>query len=57
MGQMYLSARQAFSETDFTAGLKKFDVPTLILQGDEDQIVPNANSAEVSDRVIMHFPP
>ena len=31
---------KAFSETDFTEDLKKFDVPTLILHGDDDQIVP-----------------
>jgi non-heme chloroperoxidase len=31
---------KAFSETDLTEDLKKFDVPTLILQGDDDQIVP-----------------
>ena len=31
---------KAFSETDFTEDLKKFDVPTLIMQGDDDQIVP-----------------
>lgn len=33
---------KAFSETDFTEDLKKFDVPTLILHGDDDQIVPPA---------------
>ena len=33
---------KAFSETDFTEDLKKFDVPTLILHGDDDQIVPIA---------------
>jgi non-heme chloroperoxidase len=31
---------KAFSETDFTEDLKKFDVPTLVLHGDDDQIVP-----------------
>jgi pimeloyl-ACP methyl ester carboxylesterase len=31
---------KAFSETDFTEDLKKFDVPTLIIHGDDDQIVP-----------------
>jgi non-heme chloroperoxidase len=35
-----LDCIQAFSETDFTEDLKKFDVPTLILHGDDDQIVP-----------------
>ena len=33
---------KAFSETDFTEDLKKFDVPTLVLHGDDDQIVPIA---------------
>ena len=36
---------KAFSETDLTQDLKKFDVPTLILHGDDDQIVPIADSA------------
>ena len=36
---------KAFSETDFTEDLKKFDVPTLIMHGDDDQIVPIADSA------------
>jgi len=39
---------QAFSETDFTEDLKKMDVPTLILHGDADQIVPIADSALLS---------
>ena len=36
---------KAFSETDFYEDLKKFDIPTLILHGDDDQIVPIDNSA------------
>ena len=36
---------KAFSETDFTGDLKKFDVPTLIVHGDDDQIVPIGSSA------------
>ena len=36
---------KAFSETDFTEDLKKFDVPTLIVHGDDDQIVPIGASA------------
>ena len=36
---------KAFSETDFTEDLKKFDVPTLVLHGEDDQIVPVKNSA------------
>src|SRR5712692_7689166 len=39
---------KAFSETDFTEDLKKFDVPTLILHGDDDQIVPIGASALLS---------
>jgi non-heme chloroperoxidase len=43
---------KAFSETDFTEDLKKFDVPTLIIHGDDDQIVPIGASALVSSRII-----
>src|SRR5262245_37737139 len=43
---------KAFSETDFTEDLKKFDVPTLILHGDDDQIVPIADSALLSSKII-----
>lgn len=43
---------KAFSETDFTADLKKFDVPTLILHGDDDQIVPISDSALLSAKII-----
>src|SRR5207302_8969702 len=39
---------KAFSETDFTEDLKKFDVPTLIMHGDDDQIVPIGASARLS---------
>ena len=39
---------KAFSETDLTEDLKKFDVPTLILHGDDDQIVPIGASAMLS---------
>jgi non-heme chloroperoxidase len=47
-----LDCIKAFSETDFTADLKKFDVPTLILHGDDDQIVPIANSAKLSAKLV-----
>ena len=40
-----LDCIKAFSETDFTEDLKKFDVPTLIMHGDDDQIVPIGASA------------
>jgi non-heme chloroperoxidase len=43
---------KAFSETDHTEDLKKFDVPTLVLHGDDDQIVPIGCSALVSSKLI-----
>ncbi len=43
---------KAFSETDFTEDLKKFDIPTLILHGDDDQIVPINDSALLSAKLI-----
>lgn len=43
---------QAFSETDFTEDLKKFDVPTLIIHGDDDQIVPIDASARRSVMLV-----
>ena len=43
---------KAFSETDFTEDLKKFDIPTLILHGDDDQVVPIAISAHESAKLI-----
>ncbi len=45
---------KAFSETDLTEDLKKFDVPTLILHGDDDQIVPIADSAVLSAKIIRN---
>src|SRR5436305_200951 len=45
---------KAFSETDFTDDLKKFDVPTLILHGDDDQIVPISASAILSAKLIKN---
>jgi non-heme chloroperoxidase len=43
---------KAFSETDFTEDLKKFDVPTLVLHGEDDQIVPVKDLAHKSARLI-----
>jgi non-heme chloroperoxidase len=43
---------KAFSETDFTEDLKKIDVPTLILHGDDDQIVPIGASALLSSKLV-----
>ena len=47
-----LDSIKAFSETDFTEDLKKFDVPTLILHGDDDQIVPIGASALLSSKLV-----
>src|ERR1700677_1683367 len=44
---------KAFSETDLTEDLKKFDVPTLILHGDDDQIVPIANAGALQAKLIQ----
>ena len=43
---------KAFSETDFTEDLKKFDIPTLIIHGDDDQIVPVKDAARKSEKLI-----
>lgn len=43
---------KAFSETDFTEDLKKIDVPTLIVHGDDDQIVPIGDSAMLSVKLV-----
>ena len=45
---------KAFSETDFTEDLKKFDVPTLIIHGDDDQIVPIGASAHASAKLVKN---
>ncbi len=45
---------KAFSETDFTEDLKKFDVPTLILHGDDDQIVPIDASGRASAKLVRN---
>jgi non-heme chloroperoxidase len=43
---------KAFSETDLTEDLKRFDIPTLVLHGDDDQIVPIADSALLSSKIV-----
>jgi non-heme chloroperoxidase len=43
---------KAFSETDQTEDLKQFDIPTLIIHGDDDQIVPIADSALLSSKIV-----
>lgn len=45
---------KAFSETDFTDDLRKFDVPTLIIHGDDDQIVPIGASAMLSSKLVKN---
>jgi non-heme chloroperoxidase len=45
---------KAFSETDFTEDLKRIDVPTLVMHGDDDQIVPIADSAPLSAKLLKH---
>jgi len=45
---------KAFSETDFTKDLKKFDVPTMIIHGDDDQIVPIVSSALNSSKLVKN---
>ena len=45
---------KAFSETDFTEDLKSIDVPVLILHGEDDQIVPIADSALLTAKLVKH---
>jgi len=45
---------KAFSETDFTSDLKKIDVPTLIVHGDDDQVVPFADSAPLAAKLVKN---
>jgi len=45
---------KAFSETDQTEDLKAIDVPTLVLHGDDDQVVPIADSAELTIKLLKH---
>jgi non-heme chloroperoxidase len=45
---------KAFSETDLTEDLKKFDVPTLIMHGDDDQIVPIGASAMLASELVKN---
>ena len=49
-----LDCIKAFSETDFTEDLKKFGVPTLIIHGDDDQIVPIGASAQASSKLVKN---
>jgi non-heme chloroperoxidase len=45
---------KAFSETDFTEDLKKIDVPTLVMHGEDDQIVPYADAGPLSAKLLKH---
>jgi len=45
---------KAFSETDFTDDLKKITVPVLVMHGDDDQIVPYADSAPLSAKLLKN---
>ena len=45
---------KAFSETDFTEDLKKIDVPTLIMPGDDDQIVPIGAAGLMSAKIVKN---
>jgi non-heme chloroperoxidase len=45
---------KAFSETDFTEDLKKFDVPTLVMHGDDDQIVPIAAAGLMTAKIVKN---
>ena len=44
----------AFAQTDFTADLKKITVPVLVMHGDDDQIVPYADSAPLSAKLLRN---
>jgi len=52
--QNTLDCIKAFSETDFTEDLKAFDVPTLVIHGDDDQIVPIAAAGLASAKIVKH---
>lgn len=52
--QAHCEGIKAFSETDFTDDLRAIDVPTLIMHGDDDQIVPIANSAEMAITLVKN---
>jgi non-heme chloroperoxidase len=45
---------KAFSETDFTEDLSNIDVPTLVMQGDDDQIVPYADAAPLAAKLLKN---
>jgi non-heme chloroperoxidase len=53
-GQGAYDCVKAFSETDLTEDLGKFDIPTLIAHGDDDQIVPIVAAAEKSSKLVRN---
>ena len=52
--QAHYDGIKAFSETDFTEDLKKMDVPTLVMHGDDDQVVPIGISSEMTAKIIRN---
>ena len=53
-GERHYDGVVAFSQTDFTEDLKKIAVPVLVMHGDDDQIVPYANSAPLSAELVQN---
>jgi len=54
LAQVVYDCIKAFSETDFTEDLKKFNVPTLIIHGDDDQIAPIDAAGRSSTKMVKH---
>lgn len=52
--QAHYEGIKAFSETDFTDDLRTIQVPTLVMHGDDDQVVPIADSAQLSIKLLQH---
>ena len=52
--QAHYDGIKAFSETDFTADLKKITVPVLVMHSDDDQIVPYADSAPLTAQLVKN---
>ena len=52
--QAGLTCVDAFARTDFTDDLRRFDVPTLVVHGDDDQIVPIEASAHAAARLVRN---
>jgi non-heme chloroperoxidase len=52
--QAHYDGIKAFSETDFTGDLQKMDVPTLVMHGDDDQVVPIAISSQLSAKLVKN---